>query len=168
MNSLLLKQTAVYGSGGAILAGLYEVLRGSSKESGGGGGPSVVLKHVPKVPYVNGQQSLVTLLVEIEPCIWKCDRVSWLRLVTAMENLIETRFLVESDPGNTSIRDRVRAFSYYQRFKDSLQRITVRLEQSDKADVREVIRIQRLVKDVSNHAHNHLSVIVYHTRDVLC
>jgi hypothetical protein len=166
MNSLFFKQTAIYGSGGAILAGLYEVLRSSNSLASSS--PSVVVKHVPKVPFVNSQNELVSLLVEIEPCIWRCDRVSWLRLVNALDNLIETRVLVESEPGRTSIRDRVRAFSYYQRFKDSLQRIHTRLEQSDKADVREVIRIQALVKDVSNHAHNHLSIIVYHTRDVLC
>jgi hypothetical protein len=161
-----LKQTAIYGSGGAILAGLYEVFRSSSR--GTSSSPSVAIQHVPKVPYVNSQEELVSLLVEMEPCVWKCDRVSWLRLVNALDNLIETRVMVESEPDRTSIRDRVRAFSYYQRFKDSLKRILIRLEQSDKADVREVIRIQRIVKDVSNHAHNHLSVIVYHTRDVLC
>jgi hypothetical protein len=167
-----IKQTAVYGGSGVILAGLYEVLRGRQEEDDcGQNSPEkkkVELQHVKEIFSLQRHRDLLTLLAEIEDCVWKCDRVSWVRLVHGLNDLVETRILVESNPAKTSIRDRIRAFTYMKRCTDSLTRITSRLEHAScDADVRDVIRVQRIVKDITNHAQNNLSVVVFHTRDVL-
>jgi hypothetical protein len=165
MNNL--KRTSVYGAGGIIVAGIYELVRSRGSTGGDGANKRTSLKYVKNVPYVTSHQSLTCLLHEIEEIVWATDKVSWMRLVNSLENLIEMRNHVEDYPEKTSLRDRVRGFTYCQRFTESMNRIMTKLEKSTRSDPRDVIRIQKISKEISNHCQNNLSVVVFFTRDVL-
>lgn len=169
MDNMLMRRTAVYGSGGILLAGLYEAIRShpTTEVVPSSSRPPLALKRVKETPHLRRTSDLLTLLIEVEECIWKCDRISWIRLVNGLNDLVGIKILMESDPSQISLRDRIRAFTYMKRFTDSSKRIMCRLEVSTTEEVREVIRVQRIMDDISKHAQNNLSVIVFHTRDVL-
>lgn len=114
--------------------------------------------------YVQTDQLLYQLLLDIDTVLGSVDAVAWMRAILGVDALVGCkRSLAQKGP---TIEVRIDAFMHYRNFSESLQRCLQCIESNTQYDPQQVVRMQAQCIRLTECVESYLLYIVMSTRDV--
>jgi hypothetical protein len=155
MTDLLLRGIA-YGTGGILVGSLYSLINQLS----------AVKISTLSIPCSDIQfnSDLMDLLLILDSDFMRLDRVAYFRAITAMDQILHLRFLIEEDKSLTTIEHRVDAFIHFRKAKISIQRFLTVAEETDNA--KNVVHIQGILQRIMKCLEDEMHFILVMTRDL--
>lgn len=156
MSDIVLR-TVAYGTGGVIIGSLYTLYNQLVGED---------YTDILSVPYsyIHLNNELLNLFITLDDDFMNLDKVAYFRAVKAIDEIIHIRIAINNDQHAATIEHRVDAFVQFRMAKLSIQRFLTVAEERD--DAKNVIKIQRLLKQVMTCLENEMHFILVMTRDL--
>ena len=151
-------KTCLFGIGGLIVGGMYKITTPVDASE-----PSILFSDMGYV-YIQMDKQLCNVLVEIHQIFIDIDHVAYIRTLKSIDQIIALHQKLLTRGYTPNMQDRVAGIGYFRRTKESIQRFITRAETI--RDPREVIYVQRHVKQLMTLLENHMRTIIVSTRDI--
>jgi hypothetical protein len=155
MDNNTLVKSAIFGTGGLLVGGLYSFLGYVQQSSSPDESPRLSIEY----NFLQRDEPILQLFESIEEDVLKLDHVAFVRTVMYVDELIKIRYNVIPQ----SSKDRVDALVAFGCAKKAIQRFITRGEEI--LSPRQLIYLQRKSQKLISYMETHLQVIIMITRD---
>lgn len=150
-------KSILFGTGGALIGGLYEVYQGTTDKS-----TQMVL--TTKHTILASDRYLCSLVGRVEGDFIKSDHVALVKVIHALEELMTIANELESGKHAPNMKYRTRSFLCFHQVKSAIQRFVTTVEFQYRP--RSVIRIQQIVKKIMECTEAYVTKVVMLTREI--
>jgi hypothetical protein len=152
-----LTQLGFFGSTGAVIGILYELLQHVSTESP----PELCTTF----QFLHADPQVIFFLHNIETTIAAEQRIAYLRLVNAIDEMVGLKIEITQPAAKPMIKHRILGRQLLSKMRDSMRRLVDETRQSDKISASNAIRIHGCVRNLYTIVESYYAVIYAATRE---